>query len=99
MTRTTRRSVPVALVTVCAVLATAPAAAQDRIKLDRSLQSRAARGGQTTTRVIIRLRDGASDQELADIFVQAVAHKEKKHQINEGEQFQRASRSMSQIGG
>ena len=45
------------------------------------------------------LRDDATDQELADIFVEAVAHKEKKHQINEGEQFQRASRSMSQIGG
>ena len=45
------------------------------------------------------LRAGATDQELADVFTQAVAHKEKKHQINEGEQFQRASRSMSQIGG
>ncbi len=45
------------------------------------------------------MRAGATDQDLADIFVQAVAHKEKKHQINEGEQFQRASRSMSQIGG
>jgi GTP 3',8-cyclase len=45
------------------------------------------------------MRAGATDQELADIFVEAVAHKEKKHQINEGEQFKRASRSMSQIGG
>jgi cyclic pyranopterin phosphate synthase len=45
------------------------------------------------------MRAGASDQELADIFLSAVAHKEKKHKINEGEQFQRASRSMSQIGG
>jgi len=45
------------------------------------------------------MRAGASDQELADIFLRAVAHKEKKHRINEGEQFQRASRSMSQIGG
>jgi cyclic pyranopterin phosphate synthase len=45
------------------------------------------------------IRSGASDRELADIFLEAVAHKEKKHQINEGEQFQRASRSMSQIGG
>ena len=45
------------------------------------------------------MRDGATDQQLADIFVEAVAHKEKKHKINEGEQFQRASRSMSQIGG
>jgi len=45
------------------------------------------------------MRAGASDRELADIFLEAVAHKEKKHKINEGEQFQRASRSMSQIGG
>ena len=45
------------------------------------------------------LRAGATDRELADIFRDAVAHKEKKHKINEGEQFQRASRSMSQIGG
>ena len=45
------------------------------------------------------MRAGATDRELADIFLEAVAHKEKKHKINEGEQFQRASRSMSQIGG
>jgi GTP 3',8-cyclase len=45
------------------------------------------------------MRDGATDQELADIFVEAVHHKELKHKINEGEAFQRASRSMSQIGG
>jgi len=45
------------------------------------------------------LRSGASDQELANIFVDAVHHKELKHKINEGDAFQRASRSMSQIGG
>jgi GTP 3',8-cyclase len=45
------------------------------------------------------LRTGASDEELADILIQAVSHKELKHKINEGEAFQRASRSMSQIGG
>jgi cyclic pyranopterin phosphate synthase len=45
------------------------------------------------------MRSGATDQELADIFLEAVTNKEKKHQINEGEQFHRASRSMSQIGG
>jgi cyclic pyranopterin phosphate synthase len=45
------------------------------------------------------LRAGASDAELADVFVEAVRHKELKHRINEGEAFQRASRSMSQIGG
>jgi cyclic pyranopterin phosphate synthase len=45
------------------------------------------------------LRTGASDQELAAVFVDAVRHKELKHRINEGAAFQRASRSMSQIGG
>jgi cyclic pyranopterin phosphate synthase len=45
------------------------------------------------------LRAGASDADLEDIFVEAVRHKELKHRINEGEAFQRASRSMSQIGG
>jgi cyclic pyranopterin phosphate synthase len=45
------------------------------------------------------LRAGADDAALADIFVEAVRHKELKHRINEGEAFQRASRSMSQIGG
>ena len=45
------------------------------------------------------LRAGASDAELADILIEAVSHKELKHKINEGEAFQRASRSMSQIGG
>jgi cyclic pyranopterin phosphate synthase len=45
------------------------------------------------------LRSGASDADLADILIEAVRHKELKHKINEGEAFQRASRSMSQIGG
>jgi cyclic pyranopterin phosphate synthase len=45
------------------------------------------------------MRAGATDAELVDIFVEAVRHKELKHRINEGEAFQRASRSMSQIGG
>jgi cyclic pyranopterin phosphate synthase len=45
------------------------------------------------------LRGGATDAELADVFVNAVSHKELKHKINEGPAFQRASRSMSQIGG
>jgi cyclic pyranopterin phosphate synthase len=44
-------------------------------------------------------RSGATDRELADIFVSAVKHKELKHRINEGDAFERASRSMSQIGG
>jgi cyclic pyranopterin phosphate synthase len=45
------------------------------------------------------LRSGASDSDLADVMHRAVAQKEKKHKINEGTAFQRASRSMSQIGG
>ena len=45
------------------------------------------------------MRQGATDQEVADILLEAVAHKELKHKINEGDAFQRASRSMSQIGG
>jgi GTP 3',8-cyclase len=45
------------------------------------------------------LRSGATDTDLADILVNAVSHKELKHKINEGSAFQRASRSMSQIGG
>jgi GTP 3',8-cyclase len=45
------------------------------------------------------LRAGADDDELAEVLVEAVHHKELKHRINEGEAFQRASRSMSQIGG
>jgi cyclic pyranopterin phosphate synthase len=45
------------------------------------------------------LRSGASDAELGDILIEAVSHKELKHKINEGAAFQRASRSMSQIGG
>jgi len=46
-----------------------------------------------------QMRSGASDEQLADMLIEAVSHKELKHKINEGEAFQRASRSMSQIGG
>jgi cyclic pyranopterin phosphate synthase len=45
------------------------------------------------------MRAGATDEQLAEIVQRAVSHKELKHRINEGEAFQRASRSMSQIGG
>lgn len=45
------------------------------------------------------LRSGASDHELSEIMHRAIAQKELKHKINEGAAFQRASRSMSQIGG
>lgn len=45
------------------------------------------------------MRAGATDEELEQIIRAAVWQKEKKHKINEGEAFKRASRSMSQIGG
>jgi cyclic pyranopterin phosphate synthase len=44
------------------------------------------------------LRNGASDEQLADLIRFAVRHKELKHKINDPG-FVRASRSMSQIGG
>ncbi|MBA3413284.1 MAG: GTP 3',8-cyclase MoaA [Actinobacteria bacterium] len=44
------------------------------------------------------LREGASDDELAELVRRAVRHKELKHRINDPG-FVRASRSMSQIGG
>jgi GTP 3',8-cyclase len=45
------------------------------------------------------LRGGATDAALLEIMRDAVWNKELKHKINEGPAFQRASRSMSQIGG
>lgn len=45
------------------------------------------------------LRSGASDSEIGRVLGAAVRRKELKHKINEGEAFERASRSMSQIGG
>lgn len=45
------------------------------------------------------LRTGASDEDLSEIMRTAISQKELKHKINEGPAFQRASRSMSQIGG
>jgi cyclic pyranopterin phosphate synthase len=45
------------------------------------------------------MRSAVTDEQLAGILIEAVSHKELKHRINEGEAFQRASRSMSQIGG
>jgi cyclic pyranopterin phosphate synthase len=44
------------------------------------------------------MREGASDDDLADLIRFAVRHKELKHRINDPG-FVRASRSMSQIGG
>jgi GTP 3',8-cyclase len=44
------------------------------------------------------MREGATDEELADLVRWAVRHKELKHRISDPG-FVRASRSMSQIGG
>jgi cyclic pyranopterin phosphate synthase len=44
------------------------------------------------------LRDGSSDEQVAELVRFAVAHKELKHKINDAG-FVRGSRSMSQIGG
>jgi cyclic pyranopterin phosphate synthase len=44
------------------------------------------------------LREGADDEQLAQLIRQAVDHKELKHRVNEPG-FVRASRTMSQIGG
>src|SRR6266536_1584087 len=44
------------------------------------------------------LRDGSSDERVAELIRFAVRHKELKHRINDAG-FVRASRSMSQIGG
>lgn len=43
------------------------------------------------------LRDGASDEQLADLFRTAVLHKPKEHRLEDG--FSPNSRAMSQIGG
>jgi cyclic pyranopterin phosphate synthase len=45
------------------------------------------------------MREGATDEAIEQLVARAVGFKELKHKINEGEQFERASRSMSQIGG
>jgi GTP 3',8-cyclase len=71
----------------------------DRIRLTADGQLRTCLFSIEETDLKSPLRSGASDAEVETIVRGAVWHKEKKHRINEGENFQRASRSMSQIGG
>jgi GTP 3',8-cyclase len=71
----------------------------DRIRLTADGQLRTCLFSIDETDLKTPLRQGASDGELEEIVRAAVYEKEKKHRINEGEAFQRASRSMSQIGG
>jgi GTP 3',8-cyclase len=70
----------------------------DRIRLTADGQLRTCLFSRREWDLKAPLRDGASDDELAELLRFAVRHKELKHKINEPG-FVRASRSMSQIGG
>jgi cyclic pyranopterin phosphate synthase len=70
----------------------------DRIRLTADGQLRTCLFSRREWDLKAPLREGASDEELADAIRWAVRHKELKHRINEPG-FVRASRSMSQIGG
>ena len=71
----------------------------DRLRLTADGQLRTCLFSLEEWNLLIPMRAGASDAQLVEIIQNAVAHKELKHKINEGPAFQRASRSMSQIGG
>jgi len=70
----------------------------DRIRLTADGQLRTCLFSRREWDVKTPLRADATDEELAALLRDAVAHKELKHRINEPG-FVRASRSMSQIGG
>jgi cyclic pyranopterin phosphate synthase len=70
----------------------------DRIRLTADGQLRTCLFSRREWDLKTPLREGASDDELADLIRWAVRHKELKHKINDPG-FVRASRSMSQIGG
>ena len=71
----------------------------DRIRLTADGQLRTCLFSIDETDLKGPMRAGADDAELERRIRLAVWGKEQKHRINEGEAFQRASRSMSQIGG
>ncbi len=71
----------------------------NRIRLTADGQLRTCLFSVDETDLRTPMRSGATDEELAQVIRLAVGKKELKHRINEGEAFQRASRSMSQIGG
>ena len=71
----------------------------DRIRLTADGQVRTCLFSIEETDLRTPMRAGATDDELGLVLQGAVDHKELKHKINEGPAFQRASRSMSQIGG
>src|SRR6187397_778433 len=70
----------------------------DRIRLTADGQLRTCLFSRREWDLKTPLRDGATDDELAELIRFAVRHKELKHKINDAG-FVRASRSMSQIGG
>jgi cyclic pyranopterin phosphate synthase len=71
----------------------------NRIRLTADGQLRTCLFAADETDLRTPLRSGASDAELADLILAAAREKELKRRIDEGEQFRRVSRSMSQIGG
>ena len=71
----------------------------DRLRLTADGQLRTCLFSLEEWNLLVPMRDGASDLQLVEIIQNAVTNKELKHKINEGAAFQRASRSMSQIGG
>jgi cyclic pyranopterin phosphate synthase len=70
----------------------------DRIRLTADGQLRTCLFSRREWDLKTPLRDGSSDERVADLIRYAVRHKELKHRVNEPG-FVRASRSMSQIGG
>jgi GTP 3',8-cyclase len=70
----------------------------DRIRLTADGQLRTCLFSRREWDLKAPLREGASDDQLAQLIRFAVRHKELKHKINDPG-FVRASRSMSQIGG
>jgi cyclic pyranopterin phosphate synthase len=70
----------------------------DRIRLTADGQLRTCLFSRREWDLKAPLREGATDDELAQLLRFAVRHKELKHKINDAG-FVRASRSMSQIGG
>jgi cyclic pyranopterin phosphate synthase len=70
----------------------------DRIRLTADGQLRTCLFSRREWDLKAPLREGATDDEVAQLIRFAVRHKELKHKINDAG-FVRASRSMSQIGG
>ncbi len=70
----------------------------DRIRMTADGQLRTCLFSRKEWDLKTALRDGSSDEALAELIRFAIRHKELKHRINDPG-FVRASRSMSQIGG